>query len=43
MNQHFIYNLNIEIISSDQEIALINAINPAFDIIQRIIFWFLLK
>ena len=43
MTQNNLYKLNVETITTDQEIALINAINNTFENIQRISCWFHLK
>ena len=43
ITQNYIYKLNIETITTDQELALINAINNNFENIQRISCWFHLK
>ena len=43
LTQNNIYKLEIKTITTDTEIALINAINDSFDNIQRLGCWFHLK
>ena len=43
MTQNYLYKINIDTITTDQETALINAINNTFENIQRISCWFHLK